>query len=518
MKRMKTSLKILFFALCVAVMLPSCKDDEDVAVTGVQLDETIEARMGETTPIAATILPVDASNKSLTWLSRNESVVTVTNGVLTPVSQGTAIVVVKTAEGNYTDSCTVIVVAAAGATDTLKGNITVNRLIKADVKTIVKGWVYIKDGATLTIEAGAVLRGQTDSKASIIVERGGKIMAEGTAQKPIVFSSNKPVGSRQPGDIGGIILCGKAPINVAGGEAEIEGGVGSKYGGNNPSDNSGILKYIRIEYPGYAFATDKEINGLTMGGVGNGTTIEYIQVSYSYDDAYEWFGGTVNCKHLVTLGAWDDDFDTDYGFSGSVQYGVSLRIADLADQSKSNGFESDNDGTGSSNTPITNPKFCNMSIFGPRYQASSTYNSNYQAAMHIRRKSNLEVYNSVFAGFPKGVLFADSKGNGGSGAQIKNCVIAAMGDNYSGNAAGEEAFFTDASRNNRVFSNYSDLLLNAPFNTTGPNFLPQANSPLLTGATSTVPTGLTAETYIGAFGSTDWTTGWTNWNPQQSVY
>lgn len=512
-------LKTLVLALGVAVAVQSCKkDDDNVAVTGVQLDETIEARMGTTTPISATVLPVDASDKTLSWVSRNEAVVTVANGVLTPVAQGTAIVVVKTTTGNFTDSCKVIVVAAAGATDTIKGNITVNRLIKADVKNIVSGWVYVKEGVTLTIEAGAVLRGHVDSKASIIVERGGKIIAEGTAQKPIVFSSNKPVGSRQPGDIGGIIICGKAPINVAGGEAEIEGGVGSKYGGNDPADNSGILKYVRIEYPGYAFATDKEINGLTMGAVGSGTTIDYVQVSYSYDDAYEWFGGTVNCKHLITVGAWDDDFDTDYGFSGSIQYAVSLRAADLADKSKSNGFESDNDGTGSSNNPITNPKFCNISIYGPRYEAGSTFNSNYQAAMHIRRKSNLEVYNSVFAGFPKGIYFADSKGNAGTGAQVKNCVIAAIGDNYTGNTAGEEAFFTDAARNNRTFANYSDLLLNAPFNATAPNFLPLANSPLLTGAATTLPAGLTVETYVGAFGTTDWTTGWANWNPQQSAY
>ncbi|HEX2934711.1 MAG TPA: Ig-like domain-containing protein [Bacteroidales bacterium] len=515
----RNMLKTLAIALSIALTIQSCKkDDKDVAVTGVQLDETIEARMGATTPISATILPVDASNKSVSWISRNESIVTVANGVLTPVSQGTTTVVVKTSEGNFTDSCKVIVVAAVGATDTIQGNITVNRLIKADVKNIVKGWVYVKDGVTLTIEAGAVLRGHIDSKASIIVERGGKIIAEGSAQKPIIFSSNKPIGSRQPGDIGGIILCGKAPINVAGGEAEIEGGVGSKYGGNNPADNSGVLKYVRIEYPGYAFAPDKEINGLTMGGVGNGTTIDYVQVSYSYDDAYEWFGGNVNCKHLITLGAWDDDFDTDYGFSGTVQYGVSLRDANLADKSKSNGFESDNDGTGSSNTPITNPKFCNISIYGPRYDAASTINSNYQAAMHIRRKSNLEVYNSVFAGFPKGILFKDSQGNAGTGAQIKNCIIASMGDNYSGNTAGEEAFFTDASRSNRALANYSDLVLATPFNATAPNFLPQANSPLLTGAATTLPAGLTVETFVGAFGATDWTAGWANWNPQQSTY
>lgn len=154
-----------------------------------------------------------------------------------------------------------------------------------------------------------------------------------------------------------MIICGNAKINVPGGEAQIEGGPRSYYGGTNDNDNSGILKYLRIEFPGVPFQPDKEINGLTMGGVGKNTIIDYVQVSYSGDDAYEWFGGCVNAKHLITLGTWDDDFDTDYGFSGMIQYAVALREPNIADVSGSNAFESDNDASGSTNTPQTSAVF-----------------------------------------------------------------------------------------------------------------------------------------------------------------
>lgn len=126
------------------------------------------------------------------------------------------------------------------------------------------------------------------------------------------------------------------------------------------------MQYVRIEYPGIALTLNNEINGLTMGGVGRGTTIDHIQVSYSGDDSYEWFGGTVNCKYLIAFRGWDDDFDTDYGYSGKLQYLVALRDPDIADQSSSNSFESDNDGSGTLNEPITSPTWWNVTMIGPK--------------------------------------------------------------------------------------------------------------------------------------------------------
>ena len=204
----------------------------------------------------------------------------------------------------------------------------------------LKGWVYIASGAELTIEPGTVIKGDKTTKAALIAERGGKLIAQGTASDPIVFTSAQPAGSRRPGDWGGIIICGKAKNNQN--EMQIEGGPRTKHGGDNDSDNSGVLSYARIEFAGNPFKADQEINGLTLGSVGSGTKIDHVQVSYSNDDSFEWFGGAVNCKYLVAYKGWDDDFDTDNGFSGKVQFGLSVRDPRLADQSQSNGFESDN--------------------------------------------------------------------------------------------------------------------------------------------------------------------------------
>ena len=514
----------LFMAAMLLVGISSCKKDEVIVkATGVTLDQTTAiVRIGTPLKLTASIAPFDATDKTMTWTTQDATIATVAaDGTVSGVAIGTTDITVKTTDGLFTGKCAVTIFPAAGSTVTLTGNITANMTLKSDINYVVDNFVYVKSGATLTIEPGTILKGKVDSKATLIIERGGKIMADGTAAKPIVFTSAKASGQRAAGDIGGIIICGKAKVNAPGGEATIEGGVGSLYGGTDDNDNSGILRYVRIEFPGYAFALNIEINGLTMGGVGKGTIIDYVQVSYSNDDSFEWFGGTVNCKHLIAFSGWDDEFDTDYGFSGFVQYIVGLRDPLLADQSKSNGFESDNDATGSSNVPTTNPKFANVSLFGPLATAATTINPLFQASMHIRRSSNLEVYNSVFAGWPKGLLMfggATSNLNAGTGAQVKGCILSGMTDAFSGNAAGEQAFFENAARINRTIALNTDLKVTNPFNLTAPNFLPLTGSPLLTGAATGLPTGLDATDYIGAFKTTDWTTGWANWTPKTTVY
>ena len=235
---------------------------------------------------------------------------------------------------------------------------------------LLKGWVYIADGSELTIEPGTIIKGDKDTKAALIVERGGKLYAKGTAASPIVFTSEQAKGNRRPGDWGGVILCGKAENNQK--EMQIEGGPRTKHGGNDNADNSGILSYVRIEFAGYPFQTDKEINGLTFGSVGSGTQIDHIQVSYSNDDSYEWFGGDVNCKYLIAYHGWDDDFDTDNGFSGKVQFGLAVRDPRIADASQSNGFESDNCADGSAVSPYTTATFSNITFIGPKQTSEST--------------------------------------------------------------------------------------------------------------------------------------------------
>ena len=187
---------------------------------------------------------------------------------------------------------------------------------------LLKGWVYVDAGAKLRIPAGTIIKGDKQTMAALIVEPGGYVEMKGTKTEPIVMTSAQTPGQRRPGDWGGLIICGKARNNQK--TMQIEGGPTTIHGGDDDNDNSGIYQYIRVEFAGYPFDTDKEINGITFGSVGKGTTIDHIQVSYSNDDSFEWFGGSADCKYLVAYKGWDDEFDTDNGFSGSVDCCLSI--------------------------------------------------------------------------------------------------------------------------------------------------------------------------------------------------
>lgn len=412
----------------------------------------------------------------------------------------------------------------------VSGEITANTTWTSDKKYLLKGFVYVLDGITLTIQPGTIIKGDKTTMGTLIIERGGKIMAEGTATNPIVFTSNAPVNYRNRGDWGGIVICGKAPVNQT--DPQIEGGPRSHYGGTDALDNSGTLKYVRIEYAGYPFQPDKEVNGLTFCAVGSGTTIDYVMVSYSNDDSFEWFGGTVNCKHLCAYKGLDDDFDTDYGFIGKCQFFVALRDKNVADISGSNSFESDNDASGSDNSPYTHPIFCNVSVFGPKATSSLSISSNYKNSMHIRRNSRLCVYNSVFAGSPGGLLLDGTKceTNATNGdLQIQNVTIsgctsastffsvASSGATWT--ASQLASWYFGAS--NDTLMNNSSLKVTDPWGVI-PNFLPQSGSPLL-GTASFTNTILQDSffdnvSYRGAFGTTDWLSGWANYDPQTTAY
>jgi hypothetical protein len=378
-------------------------------------------------------------------------------------------------------------------TDTLKsGDITTDITLQASKVYYLDGWVYVKSGATITIEPGTVIRGSKANKGALIVEKGAKIMAEGTMENPIVFTSNQDAGSRSYGDWGGVILLGKATVNKV--DPIIEGGPTSTYGGSDDADNSGIMKYVRIEFPGVAFQPDKEINGLTFGGVGSGTTIDYIQVSYSGDDSYEWFGGAVNVKHLIAFRGWDDDWDTDYGYHGMAQFCVDLRDPAIADPgSGSNGFESDNDATGSTDTPVTSAIFSNISSLGPLVTPSTVINANFKRAMHLRRNTALQIYNTISAGWPTG-LFIDgttAQANATNGdLKVMNVFLA--GNKTSFPEEFDSTYFLDAARMNERLVSNDEVKLTDPFNLDAPNFLPLNDSPVLTASVwyEVVPTGV----------------------------
>ncbi|MFV0468796.1 MAG: hypothetical protein ACK5MK_07720 [Dysgonomonas sp.] len=428
---------------------------------------------------------------------------------------------------------------------------------------LLKGWVYVTNGASIKFEPGTIIKGDKDTKAALVIEPGGKIYAEGTATEPIVFTSEQKAGFRRPGDWGGLIICGKAKNNL--GTMQIEGGPRTIHGGSDDSDNSGILRYVRVEFAGYPFDTDKEINGITFGSVGSGTTIDHVQVSYSNDDSFEWFGGSVNCKNLIAYHGWDDDFDTDNGFSGKLQFLLGVRNPRIADTSLSNGFESDNNADGNNLTPKTACVFSNVTLVGPigqatDFQNTSTYitagmyrpdnNSRtglFQSAMQIRRYSQLNCFNSVAMGYPVGLLLDNQKGNTQSLAtdgtlKLKNLIFAGMGilgsdvnnsfaDKYSANGKDmtdeqsfSHTFFLQASNNNQYFSTIAELKLKQPNSLlSNANWGPTTGSPLLGSASFTdsyLSSGFDKVTYVGAFASENdnWMAGWTNFDPQNTEY
>lgn len=324
-------------------------------------------------------------------------------------------------------------------TMTVTGNITSNTTWATGQTILLSAQCYVTNNSILTIQPGVTVLGDKNvTGAGLFITKGSQLMANGTVSQPIVFTSNQPAGSRSQGDWGGIILLGKADNNTPGGINYVEGLPNSsltEFGvASNPdnNDNSGSLAYVRVEFGGYVYQPDKEINGFTFGAVGRGTTLHHLQVSFSNDDGFEWFGGTVNAKYLVSFRNLDDDFDTDFGFSGNVQFGLAVRDPQIADNpavSTSEFFESDNNATGTTATPITSAIFSNFTCIGPlRGTISNTVVSGHRDRVRIRRNSALKVFNSVFTDQATRGLFIDgsaSETNAANGTLLfKNNVLA----------------------------------------------------------------------------------------------
>lgn len=413
--------------------------------------------------------------------------------------------------------------------------ITKNTTWDCDTIYFLKGKVYVTNAAELTIQPGTVIVGDTISKGALLITKGSKIHAVGTPSCPIVFTSAKGPNKRNRGDWGGLIILGKAAVNTPTGTANIEGlppSALTEYGGGlNPvnNDNSGELNFVRVEYAGVAFAPNNEINGITFGGVGSGTLIDYVQVSYANDDSFEWFGGTVNCKHLIAFRGIDDDFDTDNGFSGKLQFGIGLRDSLVADISGSKAFESDNDANGSANLPQTRAIFSNFTCSAG---GDTTNNINFKDAAHIRRNSHMYLYNSIVMGFPDGINLDGTltQGNVTADTMVANNIIGTrqvtkeiITSSPSGATAVIDLLQNHAS--NRYYSGNAGILLTAPYNMNKPDFRPAAGSPALTG-TNFNHVGLndpffTKTTYVGAVNkakSQNWAQTWTNFTPNKTTY
>ncbi|MFV5701771.1 T9SS type A sorting domain-containing protein [Flavobacterium sp. XS2P12] len=313
-------------------------------------------------------------------------------------------------------------------TTVISTDITSNTTWTKDKVYELNGLITVRNNATLTIQAGTVIRSSVSSSA-LVITRGSKLIAIGTAAEPIVFTSKNNAGSRVRGDWGGIVLLGKARYNTNNGVNFIEGlsqNVNTEFGGGTTpidNDNSGTLKYVRIEFAGFVFAPNNELNGLTMGAVGSGTTIDYVQVSYSNDDSFEWFGGSVNCKHLVAFNGLDDDWDVDSGYKGVIQFGLSIKDPLAADISTSEAFEVDNNAAGSDTTvagqpygDFTSAIFTNITCIGANQRPNGvggfvSPNSLHDKALRLRRASQPKIFNSIFLDFKKGLVIESLSSN-----------------------------------------------------------------------------------------------------------
>lgn len=282
----------------------------------------------------------------------------------------------------------------------VSGSILESTVWRADSPVVLDGLVFVESGARLTIEPGSVVRGRPGS--ALIVTRDATILARGSAERPIVFTSDQPVGQRRTGDWGGVVLLGNAPLNR--GQGQIEGiddtDSRGSFGGADTASNCGVLEYARIEFAGFEIGANNELNGLTLGGCGDATIVRYVQSHLGKDDGVEVFGGTVDLKNVVITGASDDSLDWDMGWTGRVQHLVIQQYADRGD----NAFEGDNDGDRPDAEPRSRPQFSNVSLVGSRNPEAA------QRAMTIRHGSGGQFRNVIIAGFPGEAV--DLRGDG----------------------------------------------------------------------------------------------------------
>lgn len=324
-------------------------------------------------------------------------------------------------------------------TQTVSGDITTNTTWTSNKVWEIDGVVRVKAGATLTIEAGTFIKAKPlaagVATGVLVITKTGKINAQGTVNAPVVFTSynlldGNAATTATPGDFGGLVILGDAAVNN-GSDSNVIEGLGDQlvnpsdfyYGGSNNLHNGGSLNYVRIEFAGRILdaITGVEINGLTLGGVGSGTTIDHVQVSYGRDDSFEFFGGTVNASHLVSLASDDDNFDFDLGYTGTITKAIAIADSNSTHSLSggnpdSNGIELDNNATGTVTSLITRPVISEMSIIGV---SSATVANLYENAIHVRRAGNISLTNVTVTGYNNGVRYeAPSLQSGSSYSRV----------------------------------------------------------------------------------------------------
>lgn len=430
-------------------------------------------------------------------------------------------------------------------TETLSGMITESTTLKADVKYLLKGKVYVKNNAVLTIPAGVTVEAEKfenpAEKSALVISKGSRLMINGTADLPVVFTSASP--GKAAGDWIGIVVLGRAPTNLT--NAHLIGldqsNADHEFGSTIADDNSGSIKYLRLEYAGGlnpAQEAEWEVDmasGLSLMGVGSGTVLEHVMVSNSRDDGFQFVGGNVNGNYLISYNNGDDDFDFDRGYTGKLQFliGYKTGLSNLV--LRANGMESLNDIDASALLPYTRPIISNMTILGPTTISNDL--SNLSQGIYIRKNTRFLVRNSIIAGYTSGGLMLCPK--------TKPLLVNNLGSQFKFNLINddipERAFTYDTggsglniiadpevekyavetnpiqkqSLNRNTLIAQIDQLQLKSLNPPSVNLAPQAQSAAMSGADFSDPeysSFFTQVAFRGAIGNDNWTLGnWTNW-------
>jgi hypothetical protein len=562
------SLLAAFTLLGTAMTFTSCDDEEEEEFDKPSIDvveDALEQRAGLSIEVEASVI-ADAGIKTVTASVDGGAAVDVT-GTLVDQTAGVAVyefdVPENAAEGEtfsiaftVTDSkgetastsTPAVVTVAEEPAQTIQVQESANgvgtTVWKGQNTYVLNGKIYVMDGQTLTIEPGCVIKGatgQAEASSALIVARGGKIIANGTAEDPIIFTSvdddinsTSDIPKNQRGLWGGLVILGNAFINHANGQTTIEGipatdteyrsqyGVGTeavtgKVWALNNAHNGGELSYVSIRHGGTNIGSGNELNGLTLGGVGTGTKIHHVEVYGNDDDGFEWFGGTVNTSYLASIHNQDDAFDWDFGWRGENQFWLAIQEQGFDPSNR--GFESDGAHSGNLNSAtFSKPQIFNLTLIGSA--AAGTANATDHNAMFFTENTGALIHNSIIMGFGQGVNITDVGGTNGNSRDrlaagdlaFKNNIWTSVADNtaagIANNLAALQAYLEDAANGNEISSTPGISITATQY-----TVVPTAGSLALTKTRSALPAATNGFTYttadfIGAFGSNNWLKGW----------
>lgn len=386
----------------------------------------------------------------------------------------------------------------------IRGRVHQDLTLTSDTYWVLRGTVFVEEPARLSIQPGTRVIGETATRGTLVIGRGAQIIADGAVDQPIVFTSDQPAGQRGRGDWGGLIINGRAPLNLPGGVGIGEGDTG-EYGGDDPDDNSGILRYVRVEFAGIEFSPDNELNGIAFQGVGRGTIVDHVQVIFNKDDGVEMFGGTVDLKHVIVTSIGDDSIDWTFGWTGRMQFVIAQQRGDDADR----GIEADNNGNNNDLLPRSNPTIYNLTLVG-----DPDFNEGPESTrgLTLREGTAGTIRNFIVMGFKdRGVEVstAATLGQAAIGAlSLRNGILFGNNPNVHSSAN------TLVANADGTIAQVDPELVD-PFNHAAPDFRPRPGSPAVRLAPAVPPNDGFFEIaqFLGALDvdpEKDWTRGWTN--------